>query len=438
MNNSWPSSSLDHSYLIPLAIKSVKQSYSPPRELLEAMKGFKEIVNECIRMGMRTNVTSLKRLPTLFYQELRKKFIITGLPSCFFLTAISKAAGILASRKKSIKRGVIVRDPYLKKIVARLILFFQDHEQRSTRVLHSFRQNYLNCLNKARQKIISERGIQVRSFTVSSNTLSISIRKEVAIQVQVTFSGVDINASNISYGNHDRAIQFNLKKTEMIYRATREIMRSFKRNDARIRKALYSKYGKRRSERVKQILHHVSKIIVENAKKNVSATVFEDITGLRNLYGKGNYQSKNFRARMNSVPWYEIKRQIEYKAAWEGVPAIQLTKGETRGTSKICPVCGERLHVDRSNRVHFRELWCGKCGKWRDRDVVAVMNISYRGWLRFVQSREKGEASEAMVQEREKTTAILKVDASKLSNCQVVAFTSTMTKQNSLSIGCER
>ena len=60
-------------------------------------------------------------------------------------------------------------------------------------------------------------------------------------------------------------------------------------------------------------------------------------------------------------------------------------------------------------------LWCSKCGKWRDRDVVAAMNISHRGWLSF--RRSKGEASETRVQEsNEKTMVILKVDASKLTD----------------------
>ena len=65
-----------------------------------------------------------------------------------------------------------------------------------------------------------------------------------------------------------------------------------------------------------------------------------------------------------------------------------------------------------------------KCRKWRDRDVVAVMNISHRGWLRFRQS--KGEAGEAMVQEPREDEVLLKVDASKLSQCsRVLAFTCT-------------
>ncbi|MHB2037363.1 MAG: zinc ribbon domain-containing protein [Nitrososphaerales archaeon] len=175
-----------------------------------------------------------------------------------------------------------------------------------------------------------------------------------------------------------------------------------------------SKYGKRRSQRVNQILNHVSKRIVLEAKKDQAAIVFEDITGLRNLYRKGNFQGREFRRRMNSVPWHEIKRQVEYKAAWAGVPIIQLTKSETRGTSKKCPICGERLQEDML-RERRRQLRCSECKRWLDRDLVAVMNISYKGWLRFGQS--KGEAGEAMVKEHggSEVPSILKVDASKLS-----------------------
>ena len=242
-------------------------------------------------------------------------------------------------------------------------------------------------------------GLEVRSFTITPTSLSIVVRKEVASYVPKSSTGIDRNASNVTYGNQKRVLQFSLAKVEEIARTTSEVVRSFRRNDVRIRKRIASKYGKRRKERVNQILHRVSKSIVQDAKANQTAIVFEDIKGLRNLYRKGNYQGRNFRARMNSIPWYEIKRQIEYKAKWEGVPVLQLTKGETRGTSKFCPACGERLQVDgQSSRVHRRELWCERCRRWSDGDEIAVANIAYRGWLRFGQSF-KGEASEAMVQE---------------------------------------
>ena len=111
-----------------------------------------------------------------------------------------------------------------------------------------------------------------------------------------TFFGIDRNASNITYGNSSRAVQFTLKKLEEIERTTRGIVWSFRRNDVRIRKMISAKYGKRRSERVKRILHHVSRAIVEDAKRNEGAIVFENIEGLR----KSVQERKLSRSRIQS------------------------------------------------------------------------------------------------------------------------------------------
>ncbi len=141
--------------------------------------------------------------------------------------------------------------------------------------------------------------------------------------------------------------------------------------------------------------------------------------GIRSLYRRGNGQNRSFRAKMNSWPFHQIKRRIEYKAAWEGVPVITLTRKETRGTTMDCPRCGERLQVPvRGDMEHYRQLWCKVCKRWWDRDVAAVLNISRRGWLRFDHSKgEAGEAVRGNPQEEGsswKEPVILRVDASKL------------------------
>jgi hypothetical protein len=114
---------------------------------------------------------------------------------------------------------------------------------------------------------------------------------------------------------------------------------------------------------------------------------------------------------MNSWSFSEIKQLITYKAAWEGVPVIQLSVKETRGTSLLCPRCGKKItQVDRKTR----ELWCAECKRWMDRDVVAAMNLSIKGLARFASSQ--GLASEAMKGNPvfAKEPVILRVDASKL------------------------
>jgi putative transposase len=373
------------------------------------------MVNTCIRIGLETNASSLKKLSSLSYADLKKHF--ESVPSYYRLTAISKAAGILSSRKKSIRRGIKTKDPYLKRPILVSCYRFKVKDNHLCFSLAKGSKIQIPLTGHTLQTIRQE-GIEIRSFTLTPTSLSISYRRESAEYTPRAFAGIDRNASNVTYGNDSKAIQFDLSKVEEIARNTRQIVRSFKRNDVRIRKKLASKYGKRRKERISQIIHKVSKIIVSDLKANQAAPVFEDIKHLRSLYRKGNGQGSNFRARMNSVPWGEIKRQIEYKSAWEGVSIIQLTKGETRGTSITCPnpICGERLQEDRDHKS--RMLWCIRCRRWMDRDIVAIQNISYRGCMRFRQSLRKGEAGEAMVQEPGNEMAmpvILKVDASKLS-----------------------
>jgi putative transposase len=92
-------------------------------------------------------------------------------------------------------------------------------------------------------------------------------------------------------------------------------MKSFKRSDVRVRRKLYEKYGKRRKSRINQLLHHVSKSVVQSAKENKIAIAFEDIRHIRKLCRRGNYQSRSYRTKLNGWSFAEVKRQIEYKAA---------------------------------------------------------------------------------------------------------------------------
>src|ERR1700756_2787260 len=66
------------------------------------------MINESIRTGLANNVSTLRRLSLLSYNQLAQY----DSPSCYKLCAISRAAGILAARKKSLKRGFPARNPY--------------------------------------------------------------------------------------------------------------------------------------------------------------------------------------------------------------------------------------------------------------------------------------------------------------------------------------
>ena len=116
---------------------------------------------------------------------------------------------------------------------------------------------------------------------------------------------------------------------------------------------------------------------------------------------------------MNSWPFHELKRQVECKAAWEGVPAVTPSEGD-EGHHDGLSATRKRLRAPvRGNSPHYRQLWCQRCERWDDRDLVAVMNISRRAWLRF--GHVKGGAGEAVKgnPDGRRQQVILRVDASK-------------------------
>lgn len=221
-----------------LARRSIKQRFHPDAKLLAQMECFRQMTNDCIRIGLEfekktagTNscrTPSMKKLSLMSYGELRKRY---GGYSGYALCAISRAAGILSARRKSMKRGIRSGNPYVSKL------------------------GLVSC-----------------------------------------------------YG-------FKLEDGNLIIRVDAEILESMD-----------------------------------------------------------------------------------------------------------CPRCGERLQVPiQGDEGHYRQLWCEVCERWRDRDLVAVLNISRRGWSRFDHSSKKeGEAGETVKgnAEHDGDPLVLRVDASKLRHVQ--------------------
>lgn len=325
------------------AIKSVKQLYFPiDEEILSMMETFRHMVNDCLRIGLANDVSTMKKLSKLCYPLLAKYDIV----SYYKLHAISKAAGMLASRKKSMRRGHKTKDPYMRKPCLISAYGFKIKiEVGSLKVPLGDGEYFDIPLNDyVKSIILKDPALKARSFTLTPTSLSICYSKEVTeVDCNTTNNtvGVDRNLENLTVGNEEQVTQYNLSKDVQIAENTRSIVSSFKRNDVRIRKKLAGKYGRRRANRIKQLLHRVSKAVVDNAKEKKAAIAFEDIRFIRRLYQSGNGQGRNYRSRLNGWSFAEIKRQIEYKAAWSGVPTIPLTKKETRGTSSLCPRCGE-------------------------------------------------------------------------------------------------
>jgi putative transposase len=164
------------------------------------METFRQMVNECVRIGLGKNVSTLKQLIKLSYKELAK-YDIT---SYYKLYAISHAAGILANRKKTIKRGLQPRQPYATKPLLIACTGFRIVNGILKAPLGD-RKYFDIPLNSYVRCILSDSSLKVRSLTMTcDNTVSIAISKEVAMLECTDIEGMDRNLYNVTIGNCQR------------------------------------------------------------------------------------------------------------------------------------------------------------------------------------------------------------------------------------------
>ncbi|SMH72252.1 RNA-guided endonuclease InsQ/TnpB family protein [Candidatus Nitrosotalea okcheonensis] len=357
-----------------MAIKSIKQNYVFPNDIVLLMETFKEMVNFCIKTGLQENISTLNKFSSLHYKDLFQ----FDIQSKYKLTAMSQAMGRLAQRKRDMKKGRFPKSPYVSKPYLVSCYGFKING-----MLLSFPvSNGDKFLVKLNEYTISKLdGTEPRSFTITPSSISISVRKEIKQIIPENVIGIDRNLRNVTISTNDGTVMYKTNKLLSIKENTSHVLSSFKRFDVRLKRHFQQRLGNRRSRRIQQHLHKITKDIIQRAVASRSMIILEDLKGIRKLYHKGNGQGTKYRRKLNSWSFYELQRQIQYKAEWKGIPVGFI---DPKRTSQLCPVCGERLQED---RFHRRKLLCNNCKRSMNRDVIASMNISYKGWSRFCHPR---------------------------------------------------
>jgi len=206
-----------------LAVKSVWQYYAPSREILVLLEVFRRMVNESIRIGIANNVSSLRKLSLLSYNRLAQY----DAPSYYKLCAISRAVGILAARKKSVRRGYAVKTPYA--VRQQLVSCYGFKTKNGQLEISVSRGKRLSIpLTKHTSDIISQPGVTVRSFTLTRDRLSLCIARDVAPVECASTVGVDRNLRNLTVGNDVETRHYDLSETVRIAKTTVRIIASFR------------------------------------------------------------------------------------------------------------------------------------------------------------------------------------------------------------------
>src|SRR2546425_2064853 len=279
--------------LLVLAVKAVRQKHQASVGLLRLLDEFRSMVNVCIAVGIRENVSSLKTLSLKSYHHLSHDIL-----GYYRLGAISTATRILRNDRKAKKKNPWTKVPYAGKLMLTTCYGFKI-QNGLLRLPIKPRQYVYVKLNNHTLNVLS--GLNVRSVTLTPDSLSISYSKEMVEIEPEGYMGVDRNLDNVTVARRDQTVRrFDLSKATRIKSTYRFVKSRFKRNDARIEARVFSKYGEKQRNLVQPLLHNVSKRIVEDAKTKRYGIAMEKLTGIRRLYRKGNGQSRNYRARMNS------------------------------------------------------------------------------------------------------------------------------------------
>ena len=176
---------------------------------------------------------------------------------------------------------------------------------------------------------------------------------------------------------------------------------SFKRHQAALRRAQqsmsrktrYSKNWRKAKARVQRIhtrignarrddLHKTSTTISQNH----AMVCIEDLQ-VRNMSksatGSVEKPGKNVRAKSGlnksilDQGWFEFRRQLDYKLAWNGGWLVAVPP---QNTSRTCPCCG---HVSADNRRTQAQFACVECGYEENADVVGAIHVLRAGHARF-------------------------------------------------------
>jgi len=364
-------------------IKCVQQRYDGSVETVKLMDVFRCMVNDCIHIGLQENVSSLKALSLKCYRKLARYDVLAYYKLC----AISRASGILKNYRKFTHKGRRVRVPYVWR--PQLVTCYGFKIKDGKLLLPSKIGEPIEIpLNSYIRRVLTVSGLQVRSITLTPDKLSMSVAKEVEPTKPAGVVGVDCNLANVTAASPNGSVtRFDLSRAVVVKQQCQATKSHMQRNDVRVRRRVYRKYGELQRSRVMWILHNASKHLVEGAKERKLAIVMEDLRSIRRLYRKGNGQGRWYRGLLNGWMFREFQRQVEYKAGWEGLPVHYV---RPFGSSARCSRCGHRL-LSEENRMQT----CLKCGFHVDRDVNAALNLAAKG-MRFV---PVASPSEAMVAE---------------------------------------
>ncbi|MBW4048704.1 MAG: transposase [Proteobacteria bacterium] len=171
--------------------------------------------------------------------------------------------------------------------------------------------------------------------------------------------------------------QDTLRRAQQSMNRKTKFSKNWRKAKARVQR-IHSRIGNARRD----YLHKTSTAISQNH----AMVCIEDLQ-VRNMSksaaGTADAPGRNVRAKSGlnksilDQGWFEFRRQLDYKLAWNGGWLVAVPP---QYTSRTCPCCG---HVSADNRQTQAKFACVECGFEENADVVGAINVLRAGHARF-------------------------------------------------------
>ena len=243
----------------------------------------------------------------------------------------------------------------------------------------------------------------VRNVTVSRSCgkwfVSIQTEREVEPPIPVVTSacGIDMGVkrfATLSDGafhaplNSFKRHETRLRKAQQALSRKTRFSNNWKKEKARVQR-IHARIGNARRDYLHKATTAISKshavVCIEDLRvRNMSKSA----AGTTEAPGKNVRAKSGLNKAILDQGWFEFRRQLDYKLAWNGGWLIAVPP---QNTSRTCPCCG---HVSADNRKTQAKFECVECGYANNADLVGAINVLRRG-MECVQSegQDMGDAS---------------------------------------------
>ena len=229
---------------------------------------------------------------------------------------------------------------------------------------------------------------ELRNVTVSSSGskwyISIQTQREVGqpVPTATTAIGIDLGIARFAtFSDGSYLVPLNSFKTQQAKLAKyqrrmahkQKFSHNWKKAKAKVQKIHTQIANARRDFLHKascQISQNHAMIVIEDLQvRNMSKSA----KGNSEQHGKQVKQKSGLNRSILDQGWAEFRRQLEYKADWNGGFVMAVPP---QYTSQTCPCCG---HVSKDNRQTQAKFECVECGFEENADLVGAINILARG-----------------------------------------------------------